>query len=285
MPDTPAPALPGSIAGRPPQQWIPAPAPVYLTGEESLRLTTFANLANLVVTLTGRVLRPDNTISRFSIPHTPNSNRTAATTTLAMPEGWLLGVEAKLTTGATTFGQVWAQLELVIGSGSTALPLQLLGNDFVSANAALVYPGGANVDPLDGAGNLRSITGATPSAGANVNETVPTAAQWELLAIRCRLITSAVVANRNLRWQLDDGANTYFESTAAFNQAASQTVFYVAAQGQNDRAVGAVALGSSCLPIGVRMGAGHRIRTQVDLIDVGDQIALVQYLVKERFDV
>ncbi len=285
MADTQQQPLPGSIAGRPPQQWIPAPAACYLTGEESLRLTTFANLGGLTVTMTGRVLRPDNTISRFSVPHTPNSNRTAASTSVNLPEGWLLGAECKVTGGSTTFGQVWGQLELVQGSGGTASPLQSLANDFLSANAPLIYPGGANVDPLDGAGNLRSITGGTPAAGANISETVPTAAQWELIALHFQLVTSAVVANRVVRVLLDDGANIFFESSAQFSQVASTTNFYAAAQGQNDRAVGSLNLGSSVLPINNRLNAGFRWRTLVNAIDAGDQLSGIQYLVRERFDV
>ncbi len=278
-------ALPNSIAGVPPPQWIAAPSPVYLTGEEALRLTTFANLANLVVSITGRVLRPDNTISRIQATHNPNSNRTAASTVIALSEGWLLGVECKISSGATSFGQVWGQLELVSGSGSTAIALQSLANDFMSTNAPLIFPGGANVDPLDGAGNLRSITGATPSAGANISETVPTAAQWELLALRFQLVTSAAVANRVVRVVLDDGANIFFESSAQFAQTASSTNFYAAAQGQNDRNVGSLNLGASVLPIGARLNAGFRWRTLVNAIDVADQLSGIQYLVKERFDV
>lgn len=283
MPD-PQP-LPSSLAGLPPQQWISAPSPVYLTGEEQLRLTTFANAAGLTVTLSGRVLRPDNTIARFVVTNTPNSNRTAASTIERLPEGWLLGAVAKVTGGAPSFGAVWAQLELVCGEGGAAFVVQSLANDFISTNAPLMFPGGQNVDPLEGAGNLRSIAGTTPGAGAEISEVVPTAARWELIAFAANLVTSASVGTRNSVLTLDDGANIFARMPALNNQPASNNITLDWMEGGQWNAGQPNQAWMIALAVNNRLGAGFRVRTSTVGIQAGDQYSAVQYLVREWLDV
>lgn len=277
--------LPQSLAGVPPQCYIAAPSPVYLTGEEILRLTTFANAAGLTVTLSGRVLRPDNTIAPFTTTNAPASNRTGVSTIERLPEGWLLGAIAKVTGGGTSFGQVWGQLELVRGEGSAAIVVQSLANDFISTNAPLMFPGGQNVDPLDGAGNLRSITGTTPGAGADISETVPTAARWELIAFRAQLVTAVAVANRSALLTLDDGTNIFYGSPVITSQAASLTERYSWAPGNIPTTVLVTIEVPAPLPINNRLPAGARIRTATVNLQAADQWSAVQYLVREWLDV
>jgi hypothetical protein len=279
------PPVPASFAGMPTPSALFAPSPVYLTGEEAIRLTSIGNASGVTLTLAGRVLRPDNTRAPFVVQHTPNSNRTAATTTIALPEGWLLGLEVRVTGGTPASNAVWALIELVSGGGASLVALQALASDFVSLNAPLMWPSGLNVDPLDGAGCLRSITGATPGAGAEVSETVPTAARWELLALRLRLVTDANVANRTTQLTLDDGANLYFHSTPNNTAAASATHLIAWGAGMMTPFNAQVAVQLAALPTGNRLGPGHRIRTVTGNIQVGDQYSLLQYLVREWFDV
>src|SRR5882672_5205290 len=108
--------LPSSLAGAPPSTWVAAPSAVYLTGEEFLQLSSLANVGGVTLQVTGRVLRPDNTISRIQFQHVPNSTRTIATTRVALSEGWLLALRVVASAGAPAFGQVWVNLELVQGN-------------------------------------------------------------------------------------------------------------------------------------------------------------------------
>jgi hypothetical protein len=87
----------------------------------------------------------------------------------------------------------------------------------------LAFPGVPIASPLDGGGALRSIAGTTPGAGAEISETVPTGARWELLAFQATFVTSAAAANRVPQLTLDDGTTVYFRLGAALNQAASLT--------------------------------------------------------------
>jgi len=274
-------ALPLSIAGTPPQEWIAQPAPFYLTGEEELQLTDYANAAGVTLRVTGRILRPDNTISRIQFDHSPNSNRTPATKIAALSEGWLLGLTVRAIAGTPPFGSVWVALDLLLGSSGATQVVQALGAGFCTTNTPYQLPGGVNMMPLDGPGNLRSITGTTPGAGVDITETVPTGARWELLAFRFQLVTSVTVATRVVRLTLDDGTNVYFDANANVGQAASLTQIYDASQGLFvAQSVANIQVPIS-LPINLRMGAGHRIRTVSSALQVGDQYSAVQYLVRE----
>lgn len=279
MADTPQ--LPVTIAGAPPQQWLNTPSPVYLTGEEFLRLSSLCNLAAVTLTVSGRVLRPDNTIERVVFTHGPNSNRTVATTDTALPEGWLLGITVRATSGVPAFGQVWVNLELGVGLSGQRAIVQTLGYGFCTANTPFAFATSVNALPLDGPGNLRSIIGAVPGAAAEIVETVPTGARWELVALRFQFTTSGVAGNRNPDITFDDGTNSYFVVESGSNFAASGVFQFCCSQGFGGQAQGAVNRIMLPLPSNNRLAAGHRIRTQTLGIQAADQYNGIFYLVRE----
>jgi hypothetical protein len=274
-----------TFAGTPSDAARLAPSPVYLSGEEAIRITSVCNTAGVTVQVNARILRPDNTRSPLQFSHQPNSNRTSATQQAALSEGWLLGFDVRVTSGSPPGQGVWILVELVSGQGATAIPLQALAWDFVSTNNPLMWPGGPNVEPLDGAGALRLVSGTTPGAGVNVVETVPTNARWELLAFYVALTTSAAVANRIVQLGIDDGANAYVWATSGQNHAASAAVIYSWWPGANVLTLAAQSEIIQPLPIGLRLPAGHRMITNTVNIQAGDQFSQVRYLVREWFDV
>jgi hypothetical protein len=279
------PPIARSLAGQPSSEAILAPSALYLTGEEQLRISSIGNAAGVTVMVRGRVLRPGYDIAIIEQPHTPNSNRTIATTTIALSEGWPLGFTVRASVGTPAGGAVWVLLELVRGQGNAAVVVETLGSGFVTANVPLQVPGSTNQAPTDGAGCLRSITGTTPGAGAEISETVPAGARWELLAFRAVLTTSATVAGRWPSLLLDDGANIYTNAGVEDTVAASQTENCSWGQGVSKKASPSLQSEQGSLPVGIRLGSGHRMRTATINLQVGDQYSAVQYLVREWIDV
>lgn len=260
------------------------PSAVYLTGEESLRVSALGNAAGLSVAVAARTLTPDQVIHPTTFTAPVSSNRTLTATTAPLSEGWLMGVSVRVSGGPPPFGAVWVLLELVRGSGSAAIVLQSLVSGFVTANVPLIWPGSPSVQPIDGAGCLRSITGTTPGAGANISETVPVGARWELLAFTATLTTDVNVANRIVALTLDDGATVFFRYVSSANQAASGTIVYQWAEGLMTPYITQISGFLFGLPINNRLGPGFRLRTTTSGIQVGDQFSAVQYLVRETFD-
>jgi hypothetical protein len=281
MTDSAGSPLPESIAGNPPQRYIAEPSAVYLTGEQFLQISSLANVGGVTLQVNGRVLRPDNTISWIQFTHTPNSNRTIATTRVALSEGWLLGLRVAATAGTPAFGQVWVNLELVLGNTGATIADQTLGYGFCTTNTPFAWPLSVNTLPLDGPGNLRSIAGTTPGAGGEITETVPTGARWELIAFNALLATSAAVANRFPRFALDDGVRTLWVTPTGAAQTASQTNNYFLGQGLIASFADGQGNVYSPLPLSVKLGAGFRIRSNTVALQVADQYSNVQYLVRE----
>jgi hypothetical protein len=273
--------LPSSLGGDPPQQWLAAPSPVYLTGEEFLRLSSIGSASGVTLTLSGRVLRPDNTIERIVLQHQPNANRTVASSDSSLPEGWLLGLTVRASAGTPSSGQVWVNLELGIGLTGAKQIVQSLGCGFCVTNVPYAWPGGVSNQPLDGTGILRSITGTTPAAGAEISETVPTGARWQVLAFRYQLVTSATVASRLSALLFDDGANILAFFGGDATEAAGATFVYSFAAGFSPIVGSATNAIGRGLPGAVFLPAGARIKTQTSAIQVGDQYSIVQYLVRE----
>jgi len=273
--------MPPQLPVPPPASAIYQPSPVYLTGEEELRASSLANASGLGLTISGRILRPDGTISPIKFTHAPNSTRTIATTIVGLSEGWLLGLTVRATTGAPAFGQTWVLLELLRGGGGATDVVQTLGMGFVTANTPLNWPGGVNFLPTDGPGHLRSIVGTTPAAGAEISEVVPTGARWEFLAFRALFVTSAAVANRFPSFIVFDGSSGDYQNGAIVAQAASLSIKYHLApgapapqlDGNNDLVIPA--------PVGIRLAAGFAINTGTANIQAGDQWSAIRYLVRE----
>lgn len=135
----------------------------------------------------------------------------------------------------------------------------------------------------EGPGLLRSITGTTPAAGAEISETVPTGARWELHSFGAQLVTSGTVANRLPMFIVDDGTTAFFRRSATSNHAASATDQYTFAP-TPDSATANNNLQNVASPVGLRLASGYRIRTSTGSIQVGDQWSAVQYLVREWRD-
>jgi hypothetical protein len=257
-------------------------APLYLTGEDELRLTVFNGAAGVTVTLTGRVLEFGQTRpTPFKQTLVPATDRSASAIVLGLGDGWLLNCQVIVSAGTPLLGQTFARLSLVHGHTSGADELFTLAENYITAKQSVSYPGVNGTRSLDGAGALRSIIGTTPGAGAEVSETVPTGARWELIAFEADLTTSAAAANRLPTLTLDDGANVYFHSSATGNELASLTWANGWVQGLAFIFDGTRQIAQSFIPTNNRLGSGHRIRTQTFGIQGADQYASPKYLVRE----
>src|SRR5579859_4594563 len=272
---------------------VPSPAlaggsPIYVTGEDGLRLTVFNSVAGVTVTLSGRFLparqrsdEADPRVGVFNQTLVPATTRTASTIFMSLGEGWLLDWSAQVTAGAPLKGNTYAILELARGTTGTIARVSRLGEGYITSNVSIGWPGSTFQGMLDGEGAIRSITGTTPGAGAQISETVPTGARWELLAVLASLTTSAVVANRIAEWTIDDGANIFWRNGANVTQTASTTNKYIISEGFNQFNIDTSNDAARCLLNFTRITAGFRFRTLVAAMDAGDQWTAPQYLVKE----
>lgn len=258
-----------------------APRGVYFAGDDQLRCTVNNSLAGVTVRIVGRFLTVEGKVVPFADRVVPASDRTASTRTFQLGCGWLLEAHAIVSAGAPVSGQTFATFSIVRGQTGAFDDLATLAACYITAQQRCAFPFTGVKSSLDGDGALRIITGATPGAGAELSETVPTGARWELISLRFQLVTSAAPGNRNPDLIFDDGTNGYFLIESGSNFAASGTFQFCYAQGFGGQAQGAVNRIPLPLPVNGRLGAGHRIRTSTIGILAGDQYSILFYEVRE----
>src|SRR5690348_12054825 len=116
-------------------------SPYVFTGEDCLEIDSLASLTNLVITVKGAMLGPDYRIKPFTFTHTPNSNRTLATTRQHIGAGWLLHARAFVSTGAPLEGQCFVWLRLIRGLTANGELHGTIGGAYLTANTDLYWPG------------------------------------------------------------------------------------------------------------------------------------------------
>ena len=253
----------------------------YLDNDSVLRLTVFNAAAGVTVRLSGRRLDLFGRTIPFVHRLVPATNRTASTFDLELDEGWLLGAEATITAGTPQDGQTYAVLSIGVGRAAGFEELETFAADTISAARRLSWPGTLNRGPLDGRGALRSITGTSPAAGAEISETVPTGARWELIAFRTPIVTNATAGNRTTVLFYDDGVNRLASFPAMAVIAPSTNSAIEWAQGSTAIATINGQNAPGLIPPLFTLPAAARIRTATANLAAGDQYGAPQYLVRE----
>lgn len=239
-------------------------------GKLSLIIESFSNAAR-TVQLRGFTLH-----NVISFNHTTNSDRTLATSTIAIPD-----IPIALTARASAAGVQRGALYVRVYLRIDADRLQLLFAGYVTDTSAPIYPNGKIESSIEGPGLIRSIAGTNPAAGTEISETVPTGAKWKLLGFIATFTTDATAGNRVTSLAADDGTTIYVRASSQFSHGASAANVYSWAPGITNPAAHNANPIQSPFPVGLQLPAGHRIRTVVNNLQAGDDWGAPQFLVEE----
>jgi len=254
--------------------------PLYLQRNDQLFFYSYTTVVGAQIRVNYRFLTPEGEIKegQFTSPPFTGFNLSG----FQLYEGWLLSFQiAQITAQAAG---AWTFTQASIGRGSVAIfgsPAQgSIWQGFVLNAASNGWPGTVPKEITDGPGVIRSITGSTPAAGAEISEVVPANRRWTLLALRAALTTSATVANRFPGFTLDDGTNVLYGVRTNAAQTATLVDSYYAAPGSqfyNDTQSSIIIP----FPTPTQLKAGFRIRTATVGLQAGDQWGAPQYEVLE----
>lgn len=253
---------------------------IYVTGEDSLRVSSFNSLAGVVLAVEGRFTRMDGVVVPFVERHVPNTDRSVNTTLITLGEGFLGNLQIRATTGAPQRGQCYVFVEVVRGRLGALQPAAAVLGEYVTDVQRVAFPGSPIRSSTDGRGFMRLVVGGDPIAGAECSDTVPTGARWRLVSYSVALVTSAVVANRFPVFTVDDGATVYHASSVGAACVASTTYRVTASAFGVANAQTPLAFGVA-LPADLIAPAGHRLRTATTALDAGDNYGAPQILVEE----
>jgi hypothetical protein len=195
-------------------------------------------------------------------------------------EGFILSVACDVPNQVSAGQYTFAAISLLRGAVSTDPVSETLFSGYCNSNYGIGYPERGIERRSDGFGSVRTIIGTTPAAGAEITETTPTNAMWQLMLFSNTFTTSAAGGNRSLQYIIDDGANELYRISTVVNEGPSLTFKnQLSPNGINIGDVGNNSL--DALPIPLIMMPGYRVRTLTSGIQAGDQYSAVHYQVKE----
>lgn len=265
---------------------IVSPFQFYMNGEDALRVTSANSLTGVVLAITGRFFDADTqAITAIDERHTPNTDRSIKQTLISLGKGYLLNIAVRVVTGAPVIGQTFAIVELVRGFTGATQFLGVLGQDYVTKRQGLAWPGSPIRSSIEGGGYFRTIAGAAPAAGAEILETVPAGARWELLSGACVLTTSATAGTRIVGLLLKTGGVTRgatFQPTGLIPSRIGVWYMGQTLPNMNDATGNQNTLP---LPAATKLLAADTWGTQTQAIAAGDQWNAPNYHVQEWLEV
>lgn len=256
------------------------PTATYITKDDQLGIMiACSSQPAFGVQVNMRILLPSGKIVQSVWNVQPIQTRTGQTFFYPLPEGFLLSA-AVTTPFVNQPRSTFCELILYRGANLNNLQNQILCSGYPAGYQVLSWPLGVNTNSLDTVGNIRSIVGTTPGAGAEISETVPVGAQWFLLAIEFGLTASATVATRVPQVIFDDGTNIFAQVVSPVNVTASSSIGLAFAIGLN---TGSNVLGvaNNSIPNNLKLMPSWRIRTNTGSLQAADQYSSPKYVVEE----
>lgn len=260
---------------------IVSPFQFVTTGEENLRIESIGSAAGVTVAVSYRYWTPAGGIQANTQTHTPNSDRTVARSDFALGAGALLNLAVYASAGAPAIGQCFVRVQIIRGLSGATIVLGTLLQGAVTASQGLGWPGSPIQNTLEVEPYTRFVAGTRPAAGSDWIEQVPTNARWELLAIRCNLVTVAGGADRRTTLSVWTGVVSplYVTAPAGVPPSSNTIVGWAAGLGVSIDYSPNYQLTS--LPTPLVLLAGQYIAASTDNLNISDRWGTPQYVVRE----
>ena len=278
-------AYPAAALPAPGARGISSPPAFVTTGEDALRVISINALTGVRLKITARRLSDKGEILANAWDHTPNTNRTPATSDFPLSVGAIINLSIVATNATPLIGQTFVIAQVVRGTGAAAIVLGTLLAGYITSTQALGWPGSPIVSSLDGQGVVRLILGTTPAAGAEIIETVPSGARWELLRFCAALVTNAVAGNRTPIFRIITAADTSYRPASVHVQGPSKGWTWSWSGALNYQQDGVNGNTTQPTPLPLMMFAGEQIKTLTLGMAAGDQWSQVVYVVREWLEV
>lgn len=264
----------------------PASFPFYTTGEDNLRVTTYNSAAGVSLKITGRLLDAAGRATSDIWTHTPNTDRSAKSTDITLSGSTLLNLTVFAGAGTPNVGQTFVIVKLIRGIGAGAIVLGTILQGYVTIDQALGFPGSALQQSSDGPGAVRTIAGTVPAAGAEVAETVPTGARWELLLFTARFVPQAPLGiNRMPMLYAQLAGLTLFFVPIGRTVDAPNALSCNWSSGLGLQANNVAVYAATGLPVSIPLLGGTILATLTDGLQAADTYTVVNYTVREWLEV
>lgn len=264
----------------------PASFPFFTTGEDNLRVTSYNSAPGVSLKINGRLLDTAGRANADSWDHTPNTDRSAKSTDLTLSGSTLLNLTVFSAAGTPLQGQTYVIVSLIRGIGAGAIVLGTIVQGYVTSNQALGFPGSALQQSTEGSGSVRTIVATVPAAGAEVAETVPAGARWELLLFSARFAPQVTVGiNRMPMLYAQLGGQNLFFVPIARTVDAPNVLSCNWSSGLGLQANTLSVFTATGLPVSIPLLAGTVLATLTDGMQPADTYTSANYTVREWLEV
>lgn len=263
------------ITTRPPQveftnRFVQPPSSLYIDRDDLLFIQTLSALSAIRIDIRARMLTPKGRMVTLAYEHdTTSSPVGTAFARFNLQEGFLLGVIAAARFDTILRGELFLSLSIIRGGAGIAAATHQLSNGYLEVSKAVSWPPGALESSVSGRGIMRAITGNDPAAGAEIAQGVEENSLWRLSSLRFGFTTSAVAANRRVRFVLSRGGNVVAVIPSQHVQTASTAIAYTIAPFGFDSPLrdGEVLI---ALPNDIFLGEDDTIATSTISLQAGD---------------
>lgn len=186
-------ANPIAIAGG---RVIASPFQFYLDGADNIRLEGWNTCVGAVLQVQGRAIDNEGNTQAFNMVLPLTADRLVTREDFSPVRGYILNLVAVVIEATPCIGQTFARVSIIRGFTGATIVLGVLLQGYVTSQQGLGWPGSPIELSVDGGGYVRQVVGTTPAAGAQISETVPAGARWQILRLYSFLITDATAGNR-----------------------------------------------------------------------------------------
>lgn len=256
------------------------PTQLYIRPEDNVTVNCTTQIAGVILVLVARLLRMDGTIVPYVQTVIQPSGFGSFSNTVKLIEGFLLSL-AIINTGTTAKrGQCYVTVNLTRDGVGPTQPSFVLAARYVEGLTTVTWPYPNLQGPSEGPGFMRLITGSTPAAGAEINETVPVNMLWRLVALRTIYTASAAVVTRLPCLQLTQpgGIPGIYPIQTAITASQGADITWAADAPLRDTGL---ARQMAFTPATFILRPGGAIQTSTASLSVADQYSAPVYLVEE----
>jgi hypothetical protein len=193
----------------------------------------------------------------------------------------LLGVAVVATGTSVQRGQTFVSVQLSRGDPLTGAIVTVFLTGYVTSAQPVAWPPGKIEGSTDGRGYIRAFTGTDPAAGAQISETVPTGARWQLRGFVATFTTDATAGGRRPRLNLSTSGLTWAFAGNTIPQASETWEFNYAQTGGSAGVLQPNAFTTVVIPLDTMLIAGSLIFTSCNGMQAGDNWSAPVLLIEE----
>jgi hypothetical protein len=258
----------------------------YLSGRESLRVTTINRSVDVTVNLVWRTWsEADRSIQINRDSMTALGSGASSVAEFGLAEGALINLRISTPTTPPRYGHMFVRVQLIQGSGAAAEIVGTILQGYLSSQNDLAWPGSPIQSMHDSKGIILDASWSQLAGPLRLEQTVPSGVRWRIISALFGYTCGGVAGPRTCFLRIITSLGVQqFLAFNIFSIDAGNTIFYSVGATVNQGDI----TNSGCvympLPADLELGAGSIIQVTVITDHPGDFFQIHGLFVREWLD-